>query len=204
MILLLLLALTPTHNSIGRICNDPNCAMCNYLHTLKAHGIDAHSYQNSWALHDALHNPKITIPKKLGKSRLPFEPTPKKELNALIQIVNPNKHDIIYDPGCGDARLLIALCKGTGARGVGFEINKDIATLARNEVKNAGLADQIKIWNVDSRLIDMSKATVIVMYLFPDLINQIDYSNARIACSYIHAIKGVKKGAWYVYRKSVF
>lgn len=189
------------HNSIGRICGRSNCAMCNYLHTLHAHGVDAYNYNNSWDIHRSLHAPKIKKPVPLKEARLPFDPTPHSELNALIRLINPQPDDVIYDPGCGDARLLIALCRDTDAKGVGIEIDPRIADLARKEVAAAGLESQITIWNLDVRTVNLDRATVIIFYLFPDLIKELDLSKAKLVASYMHEIPGernVVQGNWYV------
>ena len=183
--------------------------MCESNHLRAGHNVDGWSYSNPWNVHHALHNPKVEKPKKLVKPRLPFEPTPMKELDSLKRIVAPTEQDIIYDPGCGDGRLLIALCKDSGAKGVGFEINIEIAALAREKIKEAGLDRQITIWQVDSRLVNTSEATVSVMYLFPKLIKQLKFPNARLVVSYIHKIPDkvtTKIDDWYVHvpRKEIF
>jgi len=118
-------------------------------------------------------------------------------------LVKPRSSDLIVDPGCGDARLLIALCKDSGASGIGYEINPDIVELARKRVATAGLTNRIKIWNVDSKLINLTGATVVVMYLWPALIKELDCSGARVVASYQHDFIGSRKvGNWYVKKRN--
>jgi len=193
------------HNRIGRICNNPNCAMCDYLHLLAAHGIDARNYASAPAILYAVHHPQVVKPKKLVVKRLPFESTPESEVANLINIVKPRNTDLIVDPGCGDARLLIALCDKSDATGIGYEINPDITKLARTKVKKAGLSDRIKIWNVDSTLVNMSNASVIVCYLFPSVLQKLNFNNARIAASFQHKIPNSKRvGNWWVTKKEIW
>jgi hypothetical protein len=195
-----------SHASIGRICSDPYCTMCVALHARAAHGINTYRYSDALAPHWAAHNPTVKKPIPLAKERLPFEPTPTSEVKYLVRMVQPTSIDNFYDPGCGDARLLIALCKNSGATGVGLEINVEIADLARKKVKEAGLEKQIKIWTIDSRLVKLDKATTVVCYLFPDLLKQLDLANASQVLSYVHEVPGLtgsKWGKWWMYQKEI-
>ena len=190
------------HDRVGRICSSSSCTMCQALHAKRAHGIDYRWYSDALAPHYAAHHPKAVKPKKLAVKRLPFEPTPNAQVLNLVGIVRPRSSDVIYDPGCGDGRLLIQLCKDSGATGIGYEINPDIAKLARTRVAKAGLSERITIWNIDSTLVSMTGASVVVCYLFPGVLKKLNFSNARIAASYQHEIPGATKvGDWYVTRK---
>jgi hypothetical protein len=68
-----------------------------------------------------------------------------------------------------DAAIAIAAAKNYGARAVGIEYNKDMAALASRNAQRAGVSDKVKIIHGDIFVEDFSKATVLTMYLLPDL-----------------------------------
>ena len=161
-ILLLFLLVLPVQAQHTR--HQARCQMCMSNHLISSHGVNGWNYSNPWSVHKGVHQ-KAAKPKPLAKPRLPFDPTPVDQVAALVKIVKPVCSDVIYDPGCGDGRLLIALCRDSGATGVGCEINADIAKLARSEVKKAKLENQITIWTADSRKVTADHATLVVCYL---------------------------------------
>ena len=75
----------------------------------------------------------------------------------------------MYDLGAGDGKIPIAAAKQFGARAVGIEYNPDMAELARRNAKRAGVDDLVTIITGDIFKEDFSKATVVTMYLLPDL-----------------------------------
>jgi SAM-dependent methyltransferase len=81
--------------------------------------------------------------------------------------VTPN--DLVYDLGSGDGRIAIAAAKNFGARAIGIEFNPEMAQLAQRNVDRSGVADRVKIINGDIFVEDFSKATVVTMYLLPEL-----------------------------------
>jgi len=80
-----------------------------------------------------------------------------------------NSTDLVYDLGSGDGRIAIAAAKDFGARAIGIEFNPEMAQLAQRNVDRSGVADRVKIINGDIFVEDFSKATVVTMYLLPEL-----------------------------------
>ena len=81
--------------------------------------------------------------------------------------VTPN--DLVYDLGAGDGKIAIAAAKEFGARAIGIEYNPDMAAFAQRNAVRSGVGDRVKIINGDIFKEDFSKATVVTMYLLPDL-----------------------------------
>jgi hypothetical protein len=76
--------------------------------------------------------------------------------------------DIVYDLGAGDGKIAIAAGKA-GATAFGIEYNPDMAKLAQCFVQAEGVGNKVKIIQGDIFKEDFSKATVITMYLLPEL-----------------------------------
>ena len=52
-----------------------------------------------------------------------FVPTPEEVVEAMLQVANVTKNDIVYDLGSGDGRIPVTAAKKYGARGVGIDID---------------------------------------------------------------------------------
>jgi hypothetical protein len=96
-------------------------------------------------------------------------PTPDALVTKMLQAVKTTKDDLVFDLGSGDGKIPIAAAKEFGATAVGIEYNPDMAELARRNVKRAGVDGKVKIVTGDIFKEDFSKATVVTMYLLPDL-----------------------------------
>lgn len=77
--------------------------------------------------------------------------------------------DLVYDLGAGDGKIAIAAAKEFGAKAVGIEYNKEMAAYAQRNANQAGVGHLVKIINGDIFVEDFSKATVVTLYLLPDL-----------------------------------
>jgi len=73
--------------------------------------------------------------------------------------------DVVYEPGCGDARVLIAAIKAGARQGLGVDIDPDLAEVAYAEVKKAQLTDRIEIRWGNALGVDMSEATVVFLFM---------------------------------------
>jgi len=98
-----------------------------------------------------------------------FVPTPKPVVKKMLETARVTKDDLVYDLGCGDGRIVIAAARDFGARAVGFDIDPERVAEARANVKEAGLEHLVTIEEADIFTLDLSKATVITLYLLPSL-----------------------------------
>jgi cyclopropane fatty-acyl-phospholipid synthase-like methyltransferase len=83
------------------------------------------------------------------------------------------KDDVLYDLGSGDGRILIEAGKKYGCKAIGVEIDRDLVTLSRERVKEAKLEKLVTIRQGDLFAADFSDATVVTVYLFPDLLKRL-------------------------------
>jgi SAM-dependent methyltransferase len=96
-------------------------------------------------------------------------PTPDSVVTKMLEAVKTTKDDIVYDLGSGDGKIPIAAAKVYGAKATGIEYNPEMAEFARRNVKRAGVEQQVSIITGDIFVEDFSKATVVTMYLLPQL-----------------------------------
>lgn len=97
---------------------------------------------------------------------VPYVKTPEPVIATMLEVGRVGAGDTVYDLGCGDGRMVIAAVGAAGAgRGVGVEIVPDIAEEARAKVRAAGLGDRIEILTADIFDIEMTPASVAMLYL---------------------------------------
>jgi cyclopropane fatty-acyl-phospholipid synthase-like methyltransferase len=99
-----------------------------------------------------------------------FVPTRTPVAEAMMDMANVTKNDVVYDLGCGDGALVIAAAK-RGARAVGVDIDPQRIQEATANVKAAGLTDRVTLilGDIFDPNIKISDATVVTLYLLPSL-----------------------------------
>jgi SAM-dependent methyltransferase len=91
--------------------------------------------------------------------------SPEHAVEKMLEVANLKPGEIIYDLGCGDGRILIAAASKYKVKGVGIEISDHLARTAADQVKKAGLQEQVKIIHGDFMKTDLSDANVVTLYL---------------------------------------
>jgi hypothetical protein len=95
-------------------------------------------------------------------------PTPDATVNKMLEIGEVGPKDFLMDLGSGDGKTVIAAAK-LGASAVGIEYNPDMVTLSRKNIEKAGVTDKAKIIQGDLFEADLTQATVITMFLLPEI-----------------------------------
>jgi phospholipid N-methyltransferase len=95
-------------------------------------------------------------------------PTPDELVQRMLRMAKVTPQDIVYDLGAGDGKIAIAAGKA-GATAFGIEYNPDMAKLAQCYVQAERVGNKVKIIQGDIFKEDFSKATVVTMYLLPEL-----------------------------------
>ena len=103
-----------------------------------------------------------------NKKIVPFVPTPQEVVDKMIELGGVKKGDTVYDLGSGDGRIVITAAK-KGARAVGFEIDGDLLKESRENIRKASVQNSAEIRQQDILTVDLSPASVVTMYLLPDV-----------------------------------
>jgi SAM-dependent methyltransferase len=96
-------------------------------------------------------------------------PTPDSLVTRMLQAARTTENDVVYDLGAGEGKIPIAAAKEFKARAVGIEYNPDMAALAKRNAERAGVTDKVRIIAGDIFENDFSEATVVTLYLLPEL-----------------------------------
>jgi 2-polyprenyl-3-methyl-5-hydroxy-6-metoxy-1,4-benzoquinol methylase len=98
-----------------------------------------------------------------------FVPTPQEVVDEMLRIANVKKGDVLYDLGSGDGRIPITAARKYGVRGVGIDIDPQRIAEANENAKRSGVTDLVKFRQEDLFKSDFREATVVTLYLLPDL-----------------------------------
>ena len=104
-----------------------------------------------------------------GKKIVPYVPTPQEVVDRMLELAQVKKGDVIYDLGSGDGRIVVTAAKKYGVRAIGFEIDPERIKESAANIKKAGVGDLVEIRQQDIRTVDLSPATVLTMYLLPEV-----------------------------------
>jgi uncharacterized protein (TIGR03000 family) len=118
------------------------------------------------------------------RAEVKYIPTPDDIASAMVTLANITPDDVVYEPGCGDARITIAAVKAGARRAVGIDIDATRVAESTANVKAAGLDGRIDIRLGDALDIkDLSDATVVFLYMgqeFNMLIRPILWAQLRV------------------------
>ena len=103
-----------------------------------------------------------------NKKIVPYVPSPQFVVDKMIDLAGVKPGDLVFDLGSGDGRIVISAAK-KGARAVGFEIDGDLVGESRANIQKAGVQALAEIRNQDILTVDFSDATVVTLYLLPDV-----------------------------------
>jgi SAM-dependent methyltransferase len=99
-------------------------------------------------------------------------PSPPAMVNKMLEMAKVTPSDLVMDLGSGDGRNIIAAAK-LGARAIGVEFNPDMVALSRQLAAEAGVSDKAQFIEGDMYAADISKATVLALFLLPVNLNKL-------------------------------
>jgi len=105
--------------------------------------------------------------------RVPFITTPEEVVERMLELAGTRAEDTVLDLGSGDGRIVIAAAQKFGARGMGIELDATLVERSRENARRAGVADRVSFVQGDVLTSDISDATVVTVYLLPQLIGQL-------------------------------
>lgn len=111
-------------------------------------------------------------PEGSGQPRIPdvlYVPTPEAVVDRMLELARVGPTDVVYDLGCGDGRIVAAAAARHGARAIGYDIDPVRVAEARHTVARYGVERLVTIEQRDIFTLDLSAASVVALYLLPEL-----------------------------------
>jgi tRNA G37 N-methylase Trm5 len=98
-----------------------------------------------------------------------YWPTPQNVVDKMLEMAQVKKDDVVYDLGCGDARILVTAAKKYGCKGYGWDINPVRVKESVENVKTNKVEDLVTVKKGDIFKLDLKDANVVTLYLLPEL-----------------------------------
>lgn len=100
---------------------------------------------------------------------VPYVPTPQEVVERMLELAQVKAGDVVYDLGSGDGRIVVTAAKKYGVKAIGFEIDPQRIKESHENIKKAGVEKLVEIRLQDIRTVDLSQASVLTMYLLPEV-----------------------------------
>jgi predicted RNA methylase len=108
-----------------------------------------------------------------------FEPTTLAVADAMLALARVGADDVVYDLGSGDGRIVNLAAQKYGARAVGIELEPYLVTKSRQAALEAKTGDRATFIEGDLFSADISKATVVTLYLWPSVNKRLEWKLRR-------------------------
>jgi hypothetical protein len=106
-------------------------------------------------------------------SKLPYVPTPQVVVDEMLKLAGVTEKDFVIDLGSGDGRMIITAARKFKANGLGVDIDTKLVELSNKQAKVDGVAERAKFIEQDMFKADISKATVVTLYVLPDFMEKL-------------------------------
>jgi SAM-dependent methyltransferase len=104
-----------------------------------------------------------------AQDEVPFVTSPQPVTLAMLKLAQVRSSDVVLDLGSGDGRIVIAAARQFGARGLGVELSPELVQRSRDNAARAGVSGRTQFRVQDLFETDLSVASVITMYLLPEV-----------------------------------
>lgn len=110
--------------------------------------------------------PALCVPARVAD--VVYEPTPLAVVQTMLDMAAVKGSDTVYDLGCGDGRIAVGAAR-RGANAVGIDLNYNLIEWANANAKAERVQEKVKFIHQDIFTMDLSEASVITLYLLPEL-----------------------------------
>ncbi len=108
----------------------------------------------------------LTIDDPNDRVRVIYVPTPFDVADEMVKLAGVTRDDVVYEPGCGDARITIAAIRAGARRAICIDIDPERAKESLANVKKAGLDGRIDVRVGDALDVkDLPEVTVVLLYM---------------------------------------
>ncbi|MEO7727741.1 MAG: methyltransferase domain-containing protein [Burkholderiales bacterium] len=99
----------------------------------------------------------------------PYVPTPQVVVDQMLRMAAVTENDYVIDLGSGDGVIVLTAARQFKASGMGVDIDPDLVKLSNASAQKFGVAARARFVREDVFKADLSKASVLTLYLLPDM-----------------------------------
>ena len=109
------------------------------------------------------------IPPEHERAGGPYVPTPNLIVDQMLEMAKVTSKDHVIDLGSGDGIIVLTAARRFGSSGYGVDIDPELVQLSNQRARNMGFANRVRFETKDIFKADVSKATVVTLYLLPTM-----------------------------------
>jgi SAM-dependent methyltransferase len=102
-----------------------------------------------------------------------FVPTPNDVVAEMLALAEITAHDVVYDLGSGDGRIVLAAARAYGSKAVGYETDPELVKHSRILIRDQELGGRVTIHHADLFTADLTEVDVIATYLPTELMTRL-------------------------------
>lgn len=114
-----------------------------------------------------------SVPPEYQREGGPYVPTPNAVVDRMLDLAKVGANDHVIDLGSGDGVIVITAGYRRNASGYGVDIDEELVRLSNQRAKNLGMDNRIRFEARDIFVTDVSKATVVTLYLLPEFMQRL-------------------------------
>ena len=103
----------------------------------------------------------------------PYVPTPPRVVEEMLRVAGVTNRDFVIDLGSGDGRIVITAAQKYGARGRGYDIDRELVARSNAAARKLGLEQKVGFVEEDVLKADIREATVVTLYLLPAMMHEL-------------------------------
>jgi len=117
--------------------------------------------------------PNVAAAEDVPRTAGPYVPTPQVIVDRMLQFANVTAADFVIDLGSGDGRIVRTAASKLGASGFGVDIDPELVERSNAAAQKEGIAAKAKFLQQDVFKADISKATVVTLYVLPGMMTSL-------------------------------
>lgn len=110
---------------------------------------------------------------ELARTGGPYVPTPQIVVDEMLRMAKVGADDFVVDLGSGDGIIVLTAATRLKARGLGVDIDPELVQFSNSEARKRGVADRASFRVMDVFKADISKASVVTLYLLPGMMTDL-------------------------------
>jgi precorrin-6B methylase 2 len=103
----------------------------------------------------------------------PYVPTPMLVVDQMLDMAKVSEQDHVIDLGSGDGVIVITAAYQRKASGYGVDIDEELVRHSNQRAQNLGIDGRVHFEAKDVFKADVSKATVVTLYLLPEMMQRL-------------------------------
>eukprot|EP00742_Colponemidia_sp_Colp-10_P008836 GILJ01009596.1.p1 GENE.GILJ01009596.1~~GILJ01009596.1.p1 ORF type:complete len:211 (+),score=17.50 GILJ01009596.1:45-635(+) len=103
----------------------------------------------------------------------PFRPTPDIVVETFISNTQLQPHDVFVDLGCGDGRVVNAVCAKYGCKGIGVDLDVALLEQCKTNAEAQNISHLVSFQQQDLFQFDFTQTSFLFMYLLPETLEKL-------------------------------